>query len=131
MQIEIDFEVFKALTVRRASEAVTYNDVLRALLDLPPISQHPPLPTPSSAGDWIRKGVHFPTGTEFRASYGGEFHFAKVESGELVVKGTRTTSPSDAAKVITGTNVNGWSFWECRFPGEDRWQPIKALRPRR
>lgn len=36
MQIEIDFEVFKALTVLRTGEADTYNHVLRRLLKLPP-----------------------------------------------------------------------------------------------
>ena len=33
-QIEIDFEVFKALTARRLTEYETENDVLRALLKL-------------------------------------------------------------------------------------------------
>ena len=32
--IEVDFDVFKALTARRANEAVTENDVLRSLLGL-------------------------------------------------------------------------------------------------
>ena len=31
-RIDVDFEVFKELTVRRASESVTYNDVIRELL---------------------------------------------------------------------------------------------------
>ena len=33
--IEIDFDVYKALTMKRTSQEVTYNDVLRELLDLP------------------------------------------------------------------------------------------------
>ena len=35
MQIEIDFEVFKALTALRHSESDSYNAVIRRLLDLP------------------------------------------------------------------------------------------------
>lgn len=35
MQIEIDFEVYKALTLRRLSESDSYNSVLRRVLDLP------------------------------------------------------------------------------------------------
>lgn len=35
MQIEIDFDVFKALTAMRQSEADSYNAVLRRLLSLP------------------------------------------------------------------------------------------------
>ena len=33
--IEVDFDVFKALTMRRPSEIVSENDVLRELLGLP------------------------------------------------------------------------------------------------
>jgi hypothetical protein len=29
-------------------------------------------------------------------------------------------SPSEAAHKVTGRNVNGWRFWECRLPGETR-----------
>lgn len=36
MQIEIDFDVFKALTTQRESESDTYNHVLRRILKLPP-----------------------------------------------------------------------------------------------
>ena len=32
--IEIDFDVFKELTIRRTTESVTYNDVLLELLGL-------------------------------------------------------------------------------------------------
>jgi hypothetical protein len=32
--LDVDFEVFKALTNRRATESVTYNDVIRELLGL-------------------------------------------------------------------------------------------------
>jgi hypothetical protein len=32
--LDVDFDVFKALTNRRATEAVTYNDVLREILGL-------------------------------------------------------------------------------------------------
>jgi hypothetical protein len=128
--IEIDFEVFKALTARRATEATTYNDVLRELLGLDsPPAQHR-ADSQTSTG-LVRKGVQFPDGTSFRATYGGAMHFGAVEGGELVVNGVRTKSPSEAARVITGNNVNGWAFWECRFPGETRWRSIKSLRASR
>lgn len=32
--IDVDFEVYKALTIRRETEEMTYNDVLRHLLSL-------------------------------------------------------------------------------------------------
>lgn len=127
--IEVDFDVFKAITVRRPSEEVTENDVLRDLLGLPP--KKPRATTTSSGpapGDWVAKGVRFPAGTELRAHYKGQTYLARVEGGALVVDGKRFDSPSAAAMSITGNPVNGWTFWECRLPGQTRWQMLKALR---
>jgi hypothetical protein len=130
--IEIDFDVFKALTVRRATEATTYNDVIRDLLKLgtPAMVKQSATTTAyeASGHDWLCKGVRFPAGTEFRANYKGGVYYAKVERGSLVVDGKSVTSPSDAAKIVTNTNVNGWTFWNCRFPGESRWKQISGLR---
>jgi hypothetical protein len=129
MNIEIDFDVFKELTNRRATENITYNDVLRELLGLDPLkvaglsSDIAP-----STGAWTTKGVTFPAGTEFRANYKGQTIFGKVETGFLVVNGKRFDSPSAAAVSITGNMVNGWIFWECRLPGKTSWQIIKTLR---
>lgn len=127
--IEIDFDVYKALTLRRTSEEVTYNDVLRQLLNLTTkkgasVSASAPL----AQGEWIAKGVLFPAGTEFRGSYKGRTFMGKVESGALHVDGKQYDSPSAAAVAITGNPVNGWLFWECRFPGSSSWVMIKSLR---
>src|SRR5690606_25837636 len=84
--------------------------------------------TDISPGDWITKGVRFPNGTEFRASYKGQLRTGKVESAALVVNGSRYSSPSAAAMAITKSAVNGWRFWECRFPGKTTWQQIENLR---
>ena len=127
--IEIDFDVEKALFLRRASEEITYNDVLRELLGLgPKKTSNTATAAASGQGDWVSKGVHFPTGTEFRASYRGQTYYGKVESGGLVVDNKRFHSPSAAAVAITGHPVNGWTFWECRMPGKSSWQMIKSLR---
>jgi len=127
--IDIDFDVFKALTLRRASEEISYNDVLRDLLGLGSKRTSSMIQELTSTdGDWVTKGVHFPNGTEFRATYKGKIHYAKVESGILVLEGRRYDSPSSAAGSITGNPVNGWDFWECRFPGRSSWQMIKSLR---
>lgn len=132
--IEIDFDVFKALTTLRATEATTYNDVLRQVLQLGPSAAAAPQtsssPEPSAIGGWTTKGVHFPVGTEFRASYKGELHFGKVVDGGIVVNGVKSTSPSDAARVITHNSVNGWKFWECRLPGTSVWRTLQALQGR-
>jgi hypothetical protein len=126
--IEVDFDVFKALTLRRPSEDVTENDVLRELLGLSARRPVKPAGTTPTQGDWVAKGITFPAGTEFRASYKGQAYLARVENGALVLNGQPFDSPSAAAVSITGNPVNGWTFWECRLPGRTSWQIIKALR---
>jgi hypothetical protein len=145
-QVHVDFDVFKALTMRRAEESVTENDVLRELLGLPkaPNSKQPSPPqsgTPfapsvwpllsASPADWISKGVRFPEGTEFRAHYKGQTYLGRVKQSALVVNDKRFDSPSAAAMDITGGKpANGWLFWECRMPGEATWRMIRHLRPK-
>ncbi|MCC7268996.1 MAG: hypothetical protein IT546_16870 [Caulobacteraceae bacterium] len=127
--IEIDFEVFKALTALREAETVSCNDVLRRLLGLEraELRENEPA-TAGDKEDWVCKGVRFPAGTEFRASYKGIVHRAKVAGGRLHVGDQVASTPSDAARIVTKTNVNGWTFWECRMPGEARWRMLKSLR---
>jgi len=129
--IDVDFEAYKQLTVRRATEDVTYNDVIRELLGL--AQSGPTLHAEKIAGqspqDWVAKGVRFPVGTDFRANYKGQMYTARVEGGALVLgTGKRFDSPSAAAVSITGSSVNGWRFWECRLPGKSSWQLIEGMR---
>lgn len=125
-QIYVDFDVFKALTARRATEEVTENDVLRQLLGLP--SGHGKPTGRPGAGDWIAKGVRFPQGTQVRAKYKGQLHLAEVKDGALMLNGRRYDSPSAAAMTITKAPVNGWTFWEVKLPGHGEWQTMKRLR---
>ena len=136
--IEVDFDVFKALTMRRPSESVTENDVLRDLLGLSPVHSSPNAPRmpavivpPLDPDSWFSKGVRFPAGTEFRAHYKGETHLARVEKGGLMLNGKRYNTPSAAAMSITKSQRDGWTFWECRLPGSATWQMIKARRPQK
>ena len=128
--IEVDFDVYKALMMRRPSESVTENDVLRDLLQLPRKTALSPVPAGPAPNDWLTKGVRFPAGTELRAHYKGQTHLGRVESGALVINGKRYDSPSSAAVSITGSAVNGWRFWEARLPGEAGWKMIESLRRR-
>lgn len=128
--VDIDFEVYKQLTVLRQTEDVTYNDVIRDLLGLSGVkedtaSYKSDLAAPSS---WVSKGVTFPSGTEFRGNYKGQTHIARVENGALVLNGQSFSSPSAAAVSITKGPINGWRFWECRLPGKTSWRLIDSLR---
>src|SRR6267378_6592726 len=113
--INIDFDVFKALTARRESEDVSYNDVLRDLLELRP-NKISAITEDGQPGDWVTNGVRFPQGTEFRANYKGQTYRARVEGGALLLDGKKYSSPSLAGVSITDYAVNGWHFWECKFP---------------
>jgi hypothetical protein len=126
--IEVDFDVFKALTARRPSEDVSENDVLRQLLSLPAKTTGQVDSPAAAPGDWITKGVRFPAGTEFRSTYKGQTYLGRVEGGALTLNGKRFDTPSSAAVSITGNAVNGWNFWEARLPGRAGWTVISSLR---
>lgn len=128
--IDVDFEVYKQLTVRRATEDVTYNDVIRELLGLPEMKAAGATgkATAQAQGDWVTQGIRFPAGTDFQVTYKGKTYDAVVENGSLVLDGKSFNSPSAAAISITGGNVNGWRFWKCRLPGTSTWQLIERLR---
>lgn len=64
MQIEIDFEVFKALTALRTGESDTYNHVLRRVLKLPP---------PSAVDEIVNALANVSTGTSPPTKRGGLF----------------------------------------------------------
>jgi hypothetical protein len=128
--VSIDFEVFKALTARLESPNDSYNEVLRRLLQLPPVPSADKAVALTDARSWVVGGASFPQGTEFRARYRGQTYTARVEDGALVYNGQRFESPSPAAAAITRNSVNGWLFWECRLPGRTQWVSMKSLRSR-
>jgi len=125
--VEVDFEVFKQLTARRETEETTYNDVIRQLLKLPRQRATENARSPSPLQGWTSKGVLFPNGTEFRAMYKGTTYSAKVEGNKLLLNGRVMNSPSEAATAITKNSVNGWVFWECRWPNEGRWRRLDSV----
>jgi hypothetical protein len=126
--IEVDFDVFKALTARRPTEDVSENDVIRQILGLPARRLAQPAPTAPAPGDWITKGVRFPAGTEFRAAYKGQTYLGRVEGGALTLNGKRFDTPSAAAMSISDSPVNGWTFWEARLPGQAAWKALRSFR---
>lgn len=130
MQIDVDFEIFKALTALRENEADTYNAVLRRVLNIPDhtvrlgdIAQ----PNPRF-GVWFGN-IHFPEGTKFRATYKGKTFTAEIRDERWIDgDGIARNSPSEAAGAISGTNVNGWRFWFAQRPGETEWHSLADIR---
>ena len=129
--IRVDFEVFQALTARRASSETSLNDVIRQLLKLGPVSSEwRAKEAKALRRSWISKGVVFPEGTEFQASYKGRRYSARVESGVLSYRGAEIPNLSNLAHLVTQNNVNGWRFWKCRLPGSNTWQSAESERIR-
>ncbi|QLC25840.1 hypothetical protein HFP57_12955 [Parasphingopyxis algicola] len=150
MQIEIDFDVFKALTALRQTEADSYNSVIRRLLELPDqaasVSDQPNALAQFAKRRGVLEGVgknalldtlggiwfgstHFPDGTKFRATYKGRTYFAEIRDGKWIDEdGLVRTSPSDAASAISNTNVNGWRFWYVLMPGTSEWRKMDEFK---
>lgn len=140
MQIDVDFDVYKALTMRREHEGHSYNDVLRDLLGLDsivePDSPETPLQAvadapgkPFGVAGFFSRGLHLPPGTQLRARYKQREYRAQIDGQRWVDEhGSEHTSPSAAAAAITGTNVNGLRFWEAKRPGDIGWRRLELLR---
>jgi Restriction Enzyme Adenine Methylase Associated len=125
-QIEIDFDVFKVLTNRRTTEEVTYNDVIRGLLNLP---QPAAKAKANGSKPWVVSDSSFPAGSEFMADYKGKTYSGVVKDGKLELSdGHKFTTPSAAAVHVTKTNVNGWRFWRCKLPGQSQYVLVERLR---
>jgi hypothetical protein len=122
-QIDVDFDVWKAITTRRTSPEMTENSVLRSLLGLREgrKSEVPKVMPEAPARVWETKGVQFSVASEFRATYKGVEYRATITEAGIEYDGAIYKSVSGAAHAVTGTQVNGWRFWECRRPGQTKW----------
>ncbi len=137
MQIDIDFDVYKALTAKRKNENHSYNDVLRALLGLEPVEQTNAWPlgvdlvkalVSVKAKPLTLRNGELPSGTRLRAVYKGVEHRAIIKNGRWISENDEEFgSPSAAAKAITGTNVNGLRFWNGKRPIDESWQRLDVL----
>lgn len=144
-QINVDFDVWKALTVLRKSEAHTYNQVLRDLLKIGPENDHGTVVRSLDdtmrgigvitrtlgerlSGGFQTRGLFLPNGTMLRATHKGQSYAAKIAEGVWVDSdGKAHTSPSAAASAITGNNVNGWRFWQAKRPSDAEWRNLDSL----
>ena len=135
--IEIDFDVHKAIETERSSFSETSNDVLRRLLKIdekrkPTASQ---TETTAQAGKaWVGKGVTLPHSTLVRAEYNGRIHEGEIVNGRWFAEGRYFTSPSGTlggiARTKSGgkTSLDGWIYWQVKRPGDSSWIKIDNLR---
>ena len=123
-QIEIDFEVWKSLTSKLEHENQSYNDVLRSMLGFPTSTDM----LVQAIQKYASRNLQLPNDTELRATYKGSVYRAKIQDGKWQdEQGSVHSSPSAAARYITGTNVNGLRFWEGRLPGHTTWVQLDSI----
>lgn len=134
MQIDIDFDVFKALTVRREHENVSYNDVLRGLLEInldsplsPPVTarNNAPHQVDRTGLPWDER-IHAKTKVKiadgtWRKRRGVDSSVVTVVEAELR-DGRKFERPIKAFSAIT--NVDGYAFRGGFLPNGTK---LKAL----
>ncbi|MFC3440143.1 hypothetical protein ACFOKF_02845 [Sphingobium rhizovicinum] len=144
MHIDVSLDVFKALTNKLRYEGHSFDDVIRELLALDSptepdrnaeagLEDSEPLNSVNRSfrrmmGEFYSRGLVLPDGTGLRARYKGEEFRARIEGGIWLDEGGQEhSSPSAAARAITGNNVNGLRFWEARRPVDTFWRKLDSI----
>src|ERR1700730_18173728 len=141
--IDVDIDVHRHIEANRTSFGQTPNDILRALFGLPAAASSSGRKSSAgeasagltAAGDWSWEGVVLPAGTELRMTYNGRTHTGIVTGGAWQISGASYSSPSSAADALARSrdgrpgSLNGWSQWEVKKPGSNRWVVLDSLRP--
>lgn len=114
---------------------------LRRLLKLPPPQpDHRRKTQPEDVGEgvpFVEDGVQVPHGLLARMKYqrGKQLYEGRFLNGKLVVDGQSFSalSPAASACAVTKaggkTSLNGWLYWEAKFPGESHWRTLSEMRP--
>lgn len=140
-RLDVSLPVYKALTAR-LEEGQTHDDVLRELLGLSAETD----PAAGKFENWLgaspealahalsgrdgffSRGLWLPNGTRLRARYKQQEYRAHIEDNAwLDEQGRRHSSPSAAARHITGNNVNGLRFWQAKRPSDKDWLSLDVL----
>jgi len=137
-KIDIDWDIHKMIEgERRSFEELPYI-ALRRLLKLPALESPEIAPEdPVGAGvPWTEDGVVVPHGSLAKMEYlrGSQVYEGKFLNGMLVVNGQSFRSLSAAANALAVTkdgtkpSLNGWIYWQAKFPGEPKWKSLSNLR---
>lgn len=124
MKIEIELDVYKALTQRMEHEQDALNDIIGRLLDLP---AYRVAPANIEQADWFGYSVRLAVGTELRTNYKKTERIGIVRKDGLELEGQTFPSLSAAAIYVRGQNTNGWRFWKVR-DAAGKWQLMQSLR---
>ena len=144
--IEIDWDVFIAVSLYRNDDAQTVNDVLRSVFSeeieqVREPRQHYRKPhllamknnvtaseTNNTSLPFVTGKALFADGTPFRLIYKGKVHKASVRSGALVLEGSEESFAnfSRAAMKITGGQViSAWDRWDFFDARTGKWKKVR------
>jgi len=81
-----------------------------------------------SVGFLYCRGGKIPNGTKLRAHYLSQIYNAEVRGSRVWLNQKSYSSPSEAARAITKTAVNGWNWWKYYDEQAGRWRNLFILR---
>ncbi|WP_375395833.1 hypothetical protein [uncultured Sphingomonas sp.] len=139
--IDIDFDIYKLIeNERRGFEELPFV-ALRRLLKMPEPDkkENQQSATAEDGRPWRMGRVEIPHGSLARMEYdrGRQIYEGQFLNGKLVVNGHEFPTLSSAARALAKTkngqppNLNGWNYWQARFPGETEWRSLDEMRQRR
>ena len=146
-QIEIDFDIHKMIELERRGFDEPPYLALRRLLKL---SDNEGAITPAERKEvpqigqmadeggqpFYADGVQVPHGSLARMKYarGTQVYEGQFLNGKLVVNGVAYSALSPAASALgitkngKTTSLDGWLYWEAKFPGDSRWRKLSEMR---
>lgn len=137
-KIEIDFDIHKLIEAERQNFDEAPYIALRRLLKLPEIdtSANDPEAMIGEGNPFIEDGVAIPHGSLARMEYqrGKQIYEGRFLDGKLVVNGQSFSALSAAASALAvtkkggKTSLNGWLYWQAKFPNEAKWRSLSAMR---
>lgn len=146
-QIEIDFDIHQMIELERRGFDEPAYMALRRLLKLPEKGNGNSNVNAKDAGQALAStaevglpfyadGVLVPHGSQARMKYarGTQVYEGRFLDGKLVVNGVAYSALSPAASALgitkkgTTTSLDGWLYWEAKFPGETTWRKLSDLR---
>lgn len=134
--IEIDFDIHKLIEAERRGFDEPEHVALRRLLGLPE-AEAPVEPSVAVEGrPFVQDGVSIPHRSLARMEYlrGSQVYEGQFLDGYLVVEGKKFSSLSSAAAAVAVTkdgttpSLNGWLYWQAKFPGQNEWRALSDLR---
>lgn len=137
-KIEIDFDIHKMIESERRSFEEPPYIALRRLLKLPVLEENTDC-VGTTIGDgvpFIEDGVVIPHGALARMEYqrGKQIYEGRFMNGNLIVNGQSFSALSAAASALAvtkkggKTSLNGWLYWQVKFPTETKWHALDQMR---